>query len=58
MVTEKLVCTSCKAIITNLGGSTKFQCPNCGKSTIVRCKHCRDIAAKYKCASCGFEGPN
>jgi LSD1 subclass zinc finger protein len=58
MVEEQLRCGSCKAIITNIEGSTKFQCPNCGKSTIIRCKHCREIAAKYKCQECGFEGPN
>ena len=58
MTEEQLKCGSCKAIIANIGGSTKFQCPNCGKSTIIRCKHCREIAAKYTCPECQFEGPN
>ncbi|MBU0628090.1 MAG: RNA-binding protein [Nanoarchaeota archaeon] len=58
MTNQRLVCGSCKSITTNIEGSTVFKCPNCGKTDIVRCKHCRSIAAKYKCASCGFEGPN
>jgi len=57
-MTEQLVCGSCKARITNDEGNTIFNCPSCGKSTIIRCKHCREIAAKYKCSECGFEGPN
>jgi len=39
-------------------GSVTFKCPKCGKSTIVRSKHDRQIAAKYVCSECGFEGPN
>jgi LSD1 subclass zinc finger protein len=58
MVKEQLKCGSCKAIIANLTGSAKFQCPKCGKSTIIRCKHCRSIAVKYKCHECNFTGPN
>lgn len=58
MTEEQLKCGSCKARITNLEGSAKFQCPSCGKSTIIRCKHCREIAAKYSCPECKFEGPN
>jgi len=33
-------------------------CPKCGKYQIIRCKHCREIVAKYKCPECGFVGPN
>ena len=55
---EKLICMSCKKQVTNETGSVKFMCPNCGKYEIVRCNHCRKIAAKYKCPECGFEGPN
>jgi len=55
---EKLVCSSCKKQIANEPGNVKFMCPNCGKFQIVRCRHCRKIAAKYKCPECGFEGPN
>jgi len=55
---SKLVCGSCKKILTNLAGNAQFKCPNCGQTEIVRCAHCRKIAAKYKCSSCNFEGPN
>jgi len=54
----KLRCSSCGVEITNQKGSTKFKCPNCGKAEIVRCFHCREIAAKYTCPECGFTGPN
>ncbi len=60
-MTEELIkekCSSCKTMIMNIIGSTKFQCPKCGKTTIIRCKHCRKLATKYKCENCGFEGPN
>lgn len=52
-----LICSSCKREISNDGGVI-FTCPNCGKSKIVRCMHCRELAAKYVCENCGFEGPN
>lgn len=54
----ELVCSSCKRRITNTKGTTRFVCPKCGKFEIVRCGHCREIVAKYKCPSCNFEGPN
>ncbi|MBS3108753.1 RNA-binding protein [Candidatus Woesearchaeota archaeon] len=55
---ENLICNSCKVEISNQPGSTIFKCPKCSKSEIVRCYHCRQIASKYKCNECGFEGPN
>ena len=58
MKEKQLKCTSCKVSITNLAGSVRFICPNCGKIEIVRCSHCREIGAKYKCKGCSFEGPN
>ncbi|MBI5390366.1 DUF1610 domain-containing protein [Candidatus Woesearchaeota archaeon] len=51
-------CSSCKKRITNESGVAKFNCPNCGKQPIIRCKHCREIAAKYTCVDCSFTGPN
>jgi len=57
-MTEQLICNSCKKNVTNEVGTAKFLCPKCGKSTIIRCKHCREIAAQYKCSNCGFTGPN
>jgi len=44
--------------VTNEKGVTRFKCPNCGKTEIVRTKHQRRIAVKYKCKSCDFSGPN
>lgn len=58
MTEKQIICISCKKKITNLTGTARFLCPNCAKTEIIRCKHCRDIAAQYKCANCGFEGPN
>ena len=58
LVKKELVCTSCHAKLTNLKGSTKFMCPSCGKFEIIRCKHCREIAARYTCGNCSFSGPN
>lgn len=54
----KVVCNSCKKVLTNRGGTARFLCPQCGKTEIVRCAHCRKIAAKYVCVECNFEGPN
>ena len=54
----KLICVSCKKQVMNDTGTVRFQCPNCGKSEVVRCTHCREIAAKYVCPNCGFSGPN
>jgi Zn-ribbon RNA-binding protein len=55
---EELKCISCKKPITNDVGCVKFNCPNCGKYEIIRCKNCREIVAKYVCPNCKFEGPN
>jgi len=51
-------CMSCKKRITNMVGTTKFSCPNCGKFEIIRCEHCRKVAARYECPECKFSGPN
>ncbi len=53
-----IYCSSCKKDISNLKGSVKFLCPNCGKIEIVRCVDCRKRGVRYKCPECGFEGPN
>ena len=55
-MSEQAICITSKE---KLGvGSTSFLCPNCSKVTIHRCFHCRELAARYKCPDCGFEGPN
>ncbi|MFA5141512.1 MAG: zinc finger domain-containing protein [Candidatus Woesearchaeota archaeon] len=55
---SQLICNSCKTELTNNIGSVQFKCPNCGKFELIRCAHCREIVAKYKCPECGFTGPN
>lgn len=55
---EKVNCVSCKKEIINMPGTSRFDCPECGKVEIIRCPDCRKVCAKYKCSSCGFEGPN
>lgn len=54
----KTVDSASRKRITNTIGTTKFKCPACSKQEIVRSRHMRQIAAKYKCAACGFAGPN
>jgi len=58
MTEEKLVCVSCKRNIANMKGTARLSCPQCLKSVIIRCAHCRAAAIKYKCPQCGFVGPN
>ncbi len=57
-MTNLTLCSSCKKNISNEQGAVNFECPSCGKTTIVRCRNCRKIAAKYTCSECGFDGPN
>lgn len=47
-------CVSCGRLTHEY---TEFKCPACGKETIVRCYHCREISNTYVCKSCKFEGP-
>ncbi len=54
---ETKYCTGCKKNVANINESVNFKCPKCGKQEIVRCGHCRKIAAKYTCPECGFVGP-
>jgi len=55
---NELKCSSCKKRSANSTGTTVFKCPSCSEADIVRCKHCREIAAKYICPNCKFTGPN
>ena len=58
MVIKKEKCSSCKVDISNQKGIIRFNCPNCGKTEIIRCEHCRKISTKYICKECNFSGPN
>ena len=51
-------CNSCNTSVVNETESVKFDCPSCGKYSIIRCSKCRKIVTRYKCPECGFEGPN
>ncbi|HII64667.1 TPA: RNA-binding protein [Candidatus Woesearchaeota archaeon] len=55
---EKILDSASRKRITNTVGTARFKCPACGKHEIVRTRHMRQIAAKYACPGCGFEGPN
>jgi len=52
------ICSSCGKRTANDSGSVKFKCPSCGKTEMIRCTKCRQLATKYTCAECGFQGPN
>ncbi|MAE13658.1 RNA-binding protein [Candidatus Woesearchaeota archaeon] len=54
----QLMCVSCNTTLVNSKGGAVFPCPQCGKHQILRCKNCREIAAKYTCPECSFTGPN
>jgi len=58
IIMEREYCISCKKLVVNESGNAKFNCPSCSKYRIIRCKHCRKTAIKYRCPSCNFEGPN
>jgi len=55
---KKEACISCGKETINMRGTARFLCPNCSKTEMIRCSHCREVAAKYTCSSCGFLGPN
>ncbi|MBI4167513.1 MAG: RNA-binding protein [Candidatus Aenigmarchaeota archaeon] len=50
-------CSSCNDKLLSEDDFTKFSCPSCLKSEIVRCKRCRLKSNVYVCPACGFRGP-
>ena len=52
-----LKCSVCKVDILAKDNFVRFNCPSCGKSTIIRCKTCKSLSNKYTCPECGFVGP-
>ncbi|MFA6268999.1 MAG: zinc finger domain-containing protein [archaeon] len=48
-------CTSCNKVVTS--NHVEFKCPSCGKSTIIRCEHCKQNCKEYTCKECSFVGP-
>jgi predicted RNA-binding Zn-ribbon protein involved in translation (DUF1610 family) len=53
----KLKCVTCGKDLVGEEDFVKFQCPQCGEMTIVRCRKCKTLSSPYKCVKCGFEGP-
>ncbi|ODS39857.1 RNA-binding protein [Candidatus Altiarchaeales archaeon WOR_SM1_SCG] len=51
---EKL-CSSCGVQV--MSRYTEFPCPECGETTILRCRSCRMLGTPYACEKCGFTGP-
>ncbi|MEM4532839.1 MAG: zinc finger domain-containing protein [Desulfurococcaceae archaeon] len=52
-----MVCSSCRRLMIPHEHGVVFQCPNCGKVSIKRCKRCRSLSIPYTCPNCGFKGP-
>lgn len=50
-------CTSCNTNLLSEDNFTKFKCPSCLESDIVRCAKCRLRSNVYACGKCGFKGP-
>ena len=54
---EKNICSTCGSHIMAKNNFVQFDCPECGKFRIVRCKSCKDHSNKYRCSECDFVGP-
>ena len=54
---EKKICSTCRSHVMSKDNFVQFDCPDCGKTQIVRCKTCKDLSNKYKCTECEFIGP-
>ncbi|MCK4635175.1 MAG: DUF1610 domain-containing protein [Candidatus Aenigmarchaeota archaeon] len=50
-------CITCGTNLISEEKFTRFKCPACGKSEIIRCKSCRVRKIPYKCEKCEFRGP-
>ncbi|MHA1785583.1 MAG: zinc finger domain-containing protein [Candidatus Helarchaeota archaeon] len=53
----KVICVGCGRLISPDEDSVKFNCPNCGDTTIWRCETCKKFVRPYKCIKCDFTGP-
>lgn len=50
-------CTTCGTNLISEERFTRFSCPSCRETEIVRCESCRVKKIGYKCEKCGFTGP-
>ena len=51
------ICSTCRGHVMSKDNFVQFDCPDCGKERIVRCKMCKDLSNKYGCPGCEFTGP-
>lgn len=54
---DNKMCSSCGSHVMSKDNFVQFGCPECGKGKITRCKTCKDLSNRYKCAECDFVGP-
>jgi predicted RNA-binding Zn-ribbon protein involved in translation (DUF1610 family) len=53
----ELKCSTCGRNLIGQEDFVKFECPECGKTVIIRCRQCKMKSNKYVCEKCKFEGP-
>lgn len=54
---EENKCISCGESILVTKYFSRFKCPNCLETIIVRCHKCKSNSVEYVCPKCGFKGP-
>ena len=54
---NEMLCVSCGKRVEAETDWVEFNCPQCGKSRIIRCSKCKRLENTYKCPECGFRGP-
>lgn len=52
-----MICSTCGTHIMAKDNFVRFECPDCGKTEIARCKMCKELCNKYICKECEFTGP-
>lgn len=54
---DRKICSTCGTHVMAKDNFVEFDCPDCGKAKIIRCKTCKNLSNKYACTDCGFVGP-
>ncbi|MBI2547627.1 MAG: RNA-binding protein [Candidatus Aenigmarchaeota archaeon] len=54
---KNLQCNTCGTNVLSKKNFVQLNCPQCGKTEIIRCSTCKNLGAKYRCKECNFEGP-
>ncbi|MBI4173336.1 MAG: RNA-binding protein [Candidatus Aenigmarchaeota archaeon] len=52
-----LKCMSCGRKVETEKQWVEFKCPQCTKTSILRCESCKKLENPYECKECGFVGP-